>query len=104
MAAAPGACFSSLPSAEILQANDLLTQGVLLYKQVMEGRVTSGSTVTSAVSDMPVSGGTCGSLPLPSARAACTAQEEMGPQCPGLWRGHESWFCKLVSVTRAVVR
>ncbi|XP_004706117.1 ADP-ribosylation factor-binding protein GGA2 [Echinops telfairi] len=33
--------------AEILQANDLLTQGVLLYKQVMEGRVTSVNTVTS---------------------------------------------------------
>uniref|UniRef100_H0UZ16 Golgi associated, gamma adaptin ear containing, ARF binding protein 2 n=1 Tax=Cavia porcellus TaxID=10141 RepID=H0UZ16_CAVPO len=41
--------------AEILQANDLLTQGVLLYKQVMEGRVTFGSTVTSSVKDTPVS-------------------------------------------------
>ncbi|KAM6155218.1 ADP-ribosylation factor-binding protein GGA2 [Rhynchocyon petersi] len=40
---------------EILQANDLLTQGVLLYKQVMEGRVTSGSTVTSPAGDTPVS-------------------------------------------------
>lgn len=41
--------------AEILQANDLLTQGVLLYKQVMEGRVTSGDTRTSAGGDVPVS-------------------------------------------------
>ncbi|XP_071067346.1 ADP-ribosylation factor-binding protein GGA2 isoform X2 [Dasypus novemcinctus] len=41
--------------AEILQANDLLTQGVLLYKQVMEGRVTFGNTVTSSLGDMPVS-------------------------------------------------
>uniref|UniRef100_G3SPR1 Golgi associated, gamma adaptin ear containing, ARF binding protein 2 n=1 Tax=Loxodonta africana TaxID=9785 RepID=G3SPR1_LOXAF len=41
--------------AEILQANDLLTQGVLLYKQVMEGRVTFGNTVTSLVGDIPVS-------------------------------------------------
>ncbi|OWK11502.1 hypothetical protein Celaphus_00007011 [Cervus elaphus hippelaphus] len=41
--------------AEILQANDLLTQGVLLYKQVMEGRVTFGNTVASSVGDMPVS-------------------------------------------------
>uniref|UniRef100_A0A8C5UTV5 Golgi associated, gamma adaptin ear containing, ARF binding protein 2 n=1 Tax=Microcebus murinus TaxID=30608 RepID=A0A8C5UTV5_MICMU len=41
--------------AEILQANDLLTQGVLLYKQVMEGRVTFGNTVTSSVGDIPVS-------------------------------------------------
>ncbi|XP_037671187.1 ADP-ribosylation factor-binding protein GGA2 isoform X3 [Choloepus didactylus] len=41
--------------AEILQANDLLTQGVLLYKQVMEGRVTFGNTVTSSLGDIPVS-------------------------------------------------
>ncbi|XP_077842683.1 ADP-ribosylation factor-binding protein GGA2 isoform X3 [Macaca mulatta] len=41
--------------AEILQANDLLTQGVLLYKQVMEGRVTFGNRVTSSVGDIPVS-------------------------------------------------
>uniref|UniRef100_H0XCY2 Golgi associated, gamma adaptin ear containing, ARF binding protein 2 n=1 Tax=Otolemur garnettii TaxID=30611 RepID=H0XCY2_OTOGA len=41
--------------AEILQANDLLTQGVLLYKQVMEGRVTFGHTVTNSVGDIPVS-------------------------------------------------
>eukprot|EP00071_Canis_lupus_P042104 XP_022275661.1 ADP-ribosylation factor-binding protein GGA2 isoform X2 [Canis lupus familiaris] len=41
--------------AEILQANDLLTQGVLLYKQVMEGRVIFGNTVTSSVGDLPVS-------------------------------------------------
>lgn len=41
--------------AEILQANDLLTQGVLLYKQVMEGRVTFGNTVASSVGDIPVS-------------------------------------------------
>ncbi|XP_036135062.1 ADP-ribosylation factor-binding protein GGA2 [Molossus molossus] len=41
--------------AEILQANDLLTQGVLLYKQVMEGRVIFGNTVTSVVGDIPVS-------------------------------------------------
>nr|XP_036316019.1 ADP-ribosylation factor-binding protein GGA2 isoform X2 [Pipistrellus kuhlii] len=40
--------------AEILQANDLLTQGVLLYKQVMEGRVIFGSTVTSTAGDTPV--------------------------------------------------
>lgn len=71
LAAAPGACFSSRPSAEILQANDLLTQGVLLYKQVMEGRVTFGNTVTSAVTDVPVSRGTCGSLPLPSTGSGC---------------------------------
>ena len=37
-----GFWFFSRSSAEILQANDLLTQGVLLYKQVMEGRVTFG--------------------------------------------------------------
>ncbi|XP_021092976.1 ADP-ribosylation factor-binding protein GGA2 isoform X2 [Heterocephalus glaber] len=41
--------------AEILQANDLLTQGVLLYKQVMEGRVTFGNTVASSVGDIPAS-------------------------------------------------
>ncbi|XP_016078164.1 PREDICTED: ADP-ribosylation factor-binding protein GGA2 isoform X2 [Miniopterus natalensis] len=41
--------------AEILQANDLLTQGVLLYKQVMEGRVIFGNTVTSTVGEIPVS-------------------------------------------------
>ncbi|XP_029802100.1 ADP-ribosylation factor-binding protein GGA2 isoform X6 [Suricata suricatta] len=41
--------------AEILQANDLLTQGVLLYKQVMEGRVIFGNTVTGSVGDLPVS-------------------------------------------------
>ncbi|XP_047569966.1 ADP-ribosylation factor-binding protein GGA2 isoform X2 [Lutra lutra] len=41
--------------AEILQANDLLTQGVLLYKQVMEGRVIFGNTVTSSVGDLTVS-------------------------------------------------
>ncbi|EPY74528.1 ADP-ribosylation factor-binding protein GGA2 [Camelus ferus] len=41
--------------AEILQANDLLTQGVLLYKQVMEGRVIFGNTVISSVGDIPVS-------------------------------------------------
>ncbi|KAM4829091.1 ADP-ribosylation factor-binding protein GGA2 [Thomomys bottae] len=41
--------------AEILQANDLLTQGVLLYKQVMEGRVTFGNTVPGSVGDIPVS-------------------------------------------------
>ncbi|XP_053782027.1 ADP-ribosylation factor-binding protein GGA2 isoform X2 [Desmodus rotundus] len=40
---------------EILQANDLLTQGVLLYKQVMEGRVIFGNTVSSTVGDIPVS-------------------------------------------------
>lgn len=49
--------FFSPPSAEILQANDLLTQGVLLYKQVMEGRVIFGNTVTSSVGDLPVSRG-----------------------------------------------
>ncbi|XP_049645081.1 ADP-ribosylation factor-binding protein GGA2 isoform X2 [Suncus etruscus] len=42
--------------AEILQANDLLTQGVLLYKQVVEGRVSSGSTVPSSREPLPVSG------------------------------------------------
>uniref|UniRef100_A0A9L0RT87 Golgi associated, gamma adaptin ear containing, ARF binding protein 2 n=1 Tax=Equus caballus TaxID=9796 RepID=A0A9L0RT87_HORSE len=41
--------------AEILQANDLLTQGVLLYKQVMEGRVIFGNTMTSSLGDIPVS-------------------------------------------------
>ncbi|XP_023570399.1 ADP-ribosylation factor-binding protein GGA2 isoform X1 [Octodon degus] len=41
--------------AEILQANDLLTQGVLLYKQVMEGPVTFGNTVTSSAGDTSVS-------------------------------------------------
>ncbi|KAB0390869.1 hypothetical protein E2I00_003310 [Balaenoptera physalus] len=41
--------------AEVLQANDLLTQGVLLYKQVMEGRVTFGNTVVSSLGDIPVS-------------------------------------------------
>ena len=41
--------------AEVLQANDLLTQGVLLYKQVMEGRVTLGNTVVSSLGDIPVS-------------------------------------------------
>uniref|UniRef100_G1PJU4 Golgi associated, gamma adaptin ear containing, ARF binding protein 2 n=1 Tax=Myotis lucifugus TaxID=59463 RepID=G1PJU4_MYOLU len=43
--------------AEILQANDLLTQGVLLYKQVMEGRVIFGNTVTSTAGDTPDSRG-----------------------------------------------
>ncbi|KAM8777400.1 ADP-ribosylation factor-binding protein GGA2 [Rhynchonycteris naso] len=41
--------------AEILQANDLLTQGVLLYKQVMEGRVIFGSVTADTVGDVPVS-------------------------------------------------
>ncbi|XP_066131955.1 ADP-ribosylation factor-binding protein GGA2 [Saccopteryx bilineata] len=41
--------------AEILQANDLLTQGVLLYKQVMEGRVIFGSAATDPGGDLPVS-------------------------------------------------
>lgn len=50
---------SSRPPAEILQANDLLTQGVLLYKQVMEGRVTSGDTGTGAAGDVPVPRGMC---------------------------------------------
>ncbi|XP_008842038.2 ADP-ribosylation factor-binding protein GGA2 isoform X1 [Nannospalax galili] len=40
--------------AEILQANDLLTQGVLLYKQVMEGPVTFGNAVTNSVGDIPI--------------------------------------------------
>ncbi|KAF6272348.1 golgi associated, gamma adaptin ear containing, ARF binding protein 2 [Rhinolophus ferrumequinum] len=41
--------------AEILQANDLLTQGVLLYKQVMEGRVNAGSKTPRPAGNMPVS-------------------------------------------------
>ncbi|XP_006867299.1 PREDICTED: ADP-ribosylation factor-binding protein GGA2-like [Chrysochloris asiatica] len=41
--------------AEILQANDLLTQGVLLYKEVMEGRVTFGNTVASPVGERSAS-------------------------------------------------
>ncbi|KAK7833282.1 hypothetical protein U0070_017281 [Myodes glareolus] len=36
--------------AEILQANDLLTQGVLLYKQVVEGRVNAGKAAVGEVS------------------------------------------------------
>ncbi|OBS74823.1 hypothetical protein A6R68_14626 [Neotoma lepida] len=43
--------------AEILQANDLLTQGVLLYKQVVEGRVNAGNAVTGTVGNIPVSRG-----------------------------------------------
>lgn len=39
--------------AEILQANDLLTQGVRLYKQVVEGRVTAGNAVPAAVGAVP---------------------------------------------------
>ncbi|XP_074136469.1 ADP-ribosylation factor-binding protein GGA2 isoform X2 [Sminthopsis crassicaudata] len=35
--------------AEILQANDILTQGVLLYKQVVEGQVNAGNVVPSTV-------------------------------------------------------
>ncbi|XP_027695064.1 ADP-ribosylation factor-binding protein GGA2 [Vombatus ursinus] len=35
--------------AEILQANDILTQGVLLYKQVVEGQVNAGNMVPSTV-------------------------------------------------------
>ncbi|XP_068945372.1 ADP-ribosylation factor-binding protein GGA2 isoform X2 [Petaurus breviceps papuanus] len=35
--------------AEILQANDVLTQGVLLYKQVVEGQVNAGNMVPSVV-------------------------------------------------------
>ncbi|XP_047636266.1 ADP-ribosylation factor-binding protein GGA2 isoform X1 [Phacochoerus africanus] len=50
--------------AEILQANDLLTQGVLLYKQVVEGRVTFGSTAVSSVEDTPVSRGCTKNCPL----------------------------------------
>uniref|UniRef100_A0A0G2JYM3 Golgi associated, gamma adaptin ear containing, ARF binding protein 2 n=1 Tax=Rattus norvegicus TaxID=10116 RepID=A0A0G2JYM3_RAT len=41
--------------AEILQANDLLTQGVLLYKQVVEGRVNAGNAVPAAVGAIPAS-------------------------------------------------
>ncbi|XP_019505357.1 PREDICTED: ADP-ribosylation factor-binding protein GGA2 [Hipposideros armiger] len=40
--------------AEILQASDFLTQGVRLYKQVMEGRVSAGNTAPSAVGGAPV--------------------------------------------------
>lgn len=50
---------SALSSAEILQANDLLTQGVLLYKQVVEGRVNAGNPATGAVGDIPVTRGAC---------------------------------------------
>nr|BAB23426.1 unnamed protein product [Mus musculus] len=39
--------------AEILQANDLLTQGVRLYKQVVEGRVSAGNAVPAAVGAIP---------------------------------------------------
>ncbi|KAM9099850.1 ADP-ribosylation factor-binding protein GGA2 isoform 1-T1 [Sarcophilus harrisii] len=35
--------------AEILQANDILTQGVLLYKQVVEGQVNAGNVMASTV-------------------------------------------------------
>lgn len=50
---------SALSSAEILQANDLLTQGVLLYKQVVEGRVNVGNAMTGAVGDITASRGEC---------------------------------------------
>lgn len=40
--------------AEILQANDLLTQGVLLYKQVVEGRVNVGNAVAAPVGEVTV--------------------------------------------------
>lgn len=46
----------ALSSAEILQANDLLTQGVLLYKQVVEGRVNAGK---AAVGEVSVPRGAC---------------------------------------------
>lgn len=46
-------------SAEILQANDLLTQGVLLYKQVVEGRVNAGNAVPAAVGAIPAPRGVC---------------------------------------------
>lgn len=36
--------------AKILQANDILTQGVLLYKQAVEGQVNAGNLVPSTVS------------------------------------------------------
>lgn len=58
----------SPPSAEILQANDLLTQGVLLYKQVMEGRVSAGPTAPGSVGNSPV------------CRGACESQAGRGPQ------------------------
>ncbi|ELK12105.1 ADP-ribosylation factor-binding protein GGA2 [Pteropus alecto] len=65
--------------AEILQANDLLTQGVLLYKQVMEGRVTSGDTRT-----MPVSR----ALPL------CRVTRPSGDsEC---WGGREADLCSFM--------
>lgn len=72
MLASPArAPLSSRPPAEILQANDLLTQGVLLYKQVMEGHVTSGDTGASAAGDAPVARGVCRAPPsLPSAWAS----------------------------------
>ncbi|XP_072463392.1 ADP-ribosylation factor-binding protein GGA2 [Notamacropus eugenii] len=42
--------------AEILQANDVLTQGVLLYKQVVESQVSAGNTVTSSTQrELPAS-------------------------------------------------
>ncbi|XP_056662059.1 ADP-ribosylation factor-binding protein GGA2 isoform X1 [Monodelphis domestica] len=46
--------------AEILQANDMLTQGMLLYKQVVEGQGSCGNTVASTVTssthgDLPAS-------------------------------------------------
>ena len=66
---------------EILQANDLLTQGVLLYKQVMEGRVIFGNTVSSTVGDIPVSRGKCREPP-PSLclGAACKYQKRNDSQ------------------------
>eukprot|EP00069_Balaena_mysticetus_P006598 bmy_18720T0 len=51
----PGQAPPDQAALQVLQANDLLTQGVLLYKQVMEGRVTFGNTVVSSLGDIPVS-------------------------------------------------
>lgn len=95
-------------SAEILQANDLLTQGVLLYKQVMEGRVNAGSKTPRPVGNVPVSRGTCRACPRPLPAGSLPILEKNGSSersgsrcrdarmCPPLFP--ESWSCQPASV------
>lgn len=91
-------------SAEILQANDLLTQGVLLYKQVMEGRVNAGSKTPRPVGNVPVPRGTCRACPRPLPACSLPILEKNGSSersgsrcrnarmCPPLFP--ESWSCQ----------
>lgn len=87
-------------SAEILQANDLLTQGVLLYKQVMEGRVNTGSKTPRPVGNVPVSRGMCRACPRPLPVGSLLILEKNG-SLERLGHGVEMRECALLPFLRA---